>query len=410
MSPLVKRLVYLTVDGALQPLGFSQIYRVVEGLGRRGFPYTLVSLERSRDLADHARVEALDARLQESGVEWRRDVYDDSGGGRAAAKNLTTLMRRTASLAARGDVRAIHARGYVAGFVANGARRLFRVPYVFDSRGYWIDERIDERQWFTTAQREAVARAVERRLFAEAAATVSLTQLQANDIAGGRFGDNGGRPAVCIPTCADFDDFQLKAPARIAEVPESIRARLDGKLVVGLVGSINASYLTDAMIDLARRVLERRPDAHLLVLTAQRDAYRVRLAGLDPARFTIEQADHRAMPGWLALIDWGLQLLAPERPAKRASMPTKLAEFFGSGVRPVHFGCNSEVDDWVRRTGSGVVLQRVDDRALDDAADAIARRGRDREGLATAREIAATHFSLTAGLDRYARLLHPLMS
>jgi hypothetical protein len=398
----VKKILYISLDGALEPLGFSQVYRVVEGLGRRGLPYVLLSLEKPADLADMGRVEELDERLRRAGVTWLRAPYVSGGGGRAAAQNVATLIRHAFVTCARGEVGLVHARGYVPGLAAHALRRTLRVPYVFDARGYWIDERVDEGQWFTTPPRLAAGRLVERNLYAGAAATVSLTQLQADDIASGRFGPNRDRPAVCITTCADFEDFKLKDTST---APAEIRARLQGKLVLGLVGSINASYQTDKMIALAKRVLQKRADAHLLVLSAQKEAYRERLRDGNPAQVSIERADHRAMPGWLGLIDWGLQLLTPERAAKRASMPTKLAEFLATGVRPVHYGCNNEVDEWVRRTGSGLVLNDLGDAALDEAANAIATRSRDRASLERAREIAAPHFALASGVARYEELL-----
>jgi hypothetical protein len=398
----VKKILYLTLDGAMEPLGFSQVYRVVEGLGRRGLPYVLLSLEKPADLADTRRVTELDGRLREAGVTWWREPYAAGGGGQAAARNVATLLRRTLTACARRDVGLIHARGYVPGLAAHAARRTLRVPYVFDARGYWVDERIDEGQWFTSPARLAAGRLVERNLYSGAAATVSLTQLQADDIAGGRFGPNRDRPAVCITTCANFEDFKLKDAST---APPEMRERLKSKLVLGMVGSINASYQTERMIALARRVLARRADAHLLVLSAQRDAYREKLRDVNPAQVSIERADHRAMPGWLGLIDWGLQLLTPERPAKRASMPTKLAEFLATGVRPVHFGCNAEVDEWVRRTGSGVVLKDVSDASLDEAAGIIAAHKLDRPSIKRAREVATTHFSLASGVARYDELL-----
>ena len=38
------RILYVTADGLLEPLGFSQVVRVVEGLVRRGLRYDILSL------------------------------------------------------------------------------------------------------------------------------------------------------------------------------------------------------------------------------------------------------------------------------------------------------------------------------------------------------------------------------
>jgi hypothetical protein len=41
---------YLSFDGVLQPLTFSQVVRVVAGLSRRGIRYHLLSIEQAADL------------------------------------------------------------------------------------------------------------------------------------------------------------------------------------------------------------------------------------------------------------------------------------------------------------------------------------------------------------------------
>jgi glycosyltransferase involved in cell wall biosynthesis len=190
-------------------------------------------------------------------------------------------------------------------------------------------------------------------------------------------------------------------------VPETIRRALEGKLVLGIIGSINRSYLVDETLALVAAVLRRDERAHLLVLSGQVGEYQRRLAavGIDAGRVTLAHADHEAMPEWLSLIDWGMLLLNPSSPAKRASMPTKLAEFLACGVRPVQFGCNTEVSEWVARAGSGLVLPDVAPATLEAAARDISTAPLAEGVLSRARETARPHFSLAAGLDKYERVL-----
>jgi glycosyltransferase involved in cell wall biosynthesis len=115
------------------------------------------------------------------------------------------------------------------------------------------------------------------------------------------------------------------------------------------------------------------------------------------------------MPVWLRRIDWGL-LLLETRPNKGGSMPTKLGEMFAAGVRPVQLGCNDEVRDWVVRTGSGITLPDASDDSLREAAAKIAGARDDRALLRRAREIAQPHFALSAGVDRYERLLRDVIA
>jgi glycosyltransferase involved in cell wall biosynthesis len=400
---MTSKLLYLTADGLLQPLGFSQVVRVVEGLSRRGWPYALFSLERAADLAAENKVRDLKARLSAAGVAWRFAPYGEGGGGRVAAQNEALLV--DAAVSHRGS--GIHARAYHSAVAALAAWVSRRTPYLFDARSYWFDERLEDGRWFTSPIRLAVARGVEHQLFAQAAGVVSLTELQADDVRSGRFGPSRQKAVQCITTCADFDDFTRKPAVECRRVPAEVREVLAGKRVLGIIGSVNRSYLVDETLSLVAEVLRRDANAHLLILSAQRDEYVRRLAvlGIDDARVTLTRADHEAMPEWLSLIDWGMLLLNPDSPAKRASMPTKLAEFLACGVRPVQFGCNVEVSEWVRKTGSGFVLPDVHQQTLASAAERIASSSAELELTTRARELAAPHFSLEAGLTRYEQVL-----
>jgi glycosyltransferase involved in cell wall biosynthesis len=400
-------LLYLTQDGLLEPLMHSQVVRVVERLAALGWRYRIISLEKERDLADGARVRRLRQRLEQAGVAWEYVAFDWGQSSRAAANNLGFLTQRALELAQSGRIRGIHARAYVPAVAALAAWNATRIPWIFDARGYWIDERLEEGRWFTTPLRRAVARGLEHQLFSTASGVVTLTELQARDVEA-RFKPLVPRPVRCITTLADFDDFVRRPLAELRSVPTEAVDRLRHQRVVAIVGSINRSYLVDETLDLARRTLERGPGMHLLVLSGQRDEYRRRLLalGVPEARFTIVRAEHDAMPQWLSLVEWCLLLLQPNSTAKRASMPTKLGELFASGVRPLQFGCNVEVSEWVRRAGTGFVLPDVLPASLDEAATrVVATDTLSADEIEKARQTTAPHFSLAAGSARYDSLL-----
>jgi hypothetical protein len=405
-------ILYLTVDGVLQPLGYSQICRPLLGLARRGFRYKLLSMESRADLANPARVGELQAELAGAGIDWAYLPYDPAGNARAAGLNLVKLAGKAGQLVLRGDVGLIHARAYHAALVARALKRSLRVPYLFDARGRWIDERLLGGRWFTNPLVERGARVVERSLYGNASALVVLTQLHADDIRAGDFGKQDGKRIEVVTTCADFESFALTPRfSRDAQspIPAPLLERLADKLVLGFVGSTNAFYRHRESFQLAREVMERRPDAELLVISAQQREFTelAREARIPEQRITVTSVNHKAMPGWLQRIDWAIQLLNGGV-AKRGSMPTKLAEFLATGVRPIHFGCNDEVAEWVRRTASGIVLESLEPRQLATAAEVVARSARDRPQLEHARDVAKPHFDLASGLDRYESVLREL--
>lgn len=405
-------ILYLTFDGVLQPLAYSQVVRVLVRLGQRGFDYRLLSLERPEHLEDGARVARLRGELESAGVLW---FPIPSAPMRVASRALSTV-RRALSAAARivrsERIRLVHARGYQSAGVAAALLRTHGVPYIFDARGCWIEERAAPGEWFGGALSYAAGKLVEQRLFRDAAAVVTLTELQATDVREGIFGPPG-KPVIVVPTCADYDAFYIceRRPGRpSAGIPEAVRSRLEGKLVVGLVGSLNRSYEPARTMELVRAILDRRADAHLLVLSSQEREYRDLLAatGIADDRVTLTSAPHDRMTEWVHWIDWAPTLLG-KSVAKRGSMPTKLAEFFAAGVRPIHHGCNEEAASWVRRAGSGIVLDELSRGAIEDAASAASAAPLDVQLLYRARARTAPHFSLASGVERYAALLKTLL-
>jgi hypothetical protein len=407
---------YVSFDGVLQPLPFSQVVRVLAGLSRRGLRYHLVSVERAADLDRAELRRAVDDVLHPAGVAWTPVRREGSmGTARRAAYTLARVTTEAALIARREGIMVVHARGYQSAVVARAVKQLLGVAYVFDARGYWIEERSGPGGWFSSAGSYATGKFIEQGLFRAADAVVTLTDLQAADVASGLFGPPP-RWLEVIPTCADYEAFTLSGsrpakPAKSGCVPAQMQARLAESNVMGIVGALNGTYHVKETLALAKHATQMSPSAHLLVLSAQREEYEgaLKAAGIAPERVTLASAQHWDMPDWLQWMDWGL-LLVPETAANRAKMPTKLAEFFAAGVRPVFFGCNSDAARWVERAGSGAVLRSVDEGELRRAARTITGSPVDAGQLHAAREVTAPHFSLASGLDRYERLLRACLS
>ncbi len=403
-------ILYVSFDGVLQPLAYSQVVRVLLALKARGFAYQLLSLERDDDLRDQSRVSSLRRCLEDAGIPWHMIGYDTGQNKGAAARNLRQATRRAWSVARQDGLALTHARSYHGGLVAYALKKLASVSYLFDVRGYWLDERLEEGRWVTRPMVLKGARAVERSLYSHAAGVVSLTGLQALDVRQGVMGNRIPKEVHAIPTCADFSEFQC-VPRAQRTGPEPVRDFIRDKIVVSLIGSINASYDMSASVRLGKKVLEAQPKACLLILSRNREGFSrlVDEHGLERSRVLIHSAPHTEMPRYLSCVDWAIMLLRKNR-AKRGSVPTKLSECFASGVRVAFHGCNDEVEDWVRQVGTGCVVRSLDGQGLDEAARVmVSAPTDDRTGLMLGRARAFEYFSLRRCVDRYEVLLSRLL-
>src|SRR5438105_1912200 len=173
-------ILFISFDGMLQPLGNSQVLTYLYPLSDQGFKFALVSLEQQQDISASA-ISRLTRQLHAHGIEWSWDIFRQ-GGINNAARNLWTTFRMARNRCRRDTIGLIHARSYPAALVARLLEITNGIPYLFDMRGYWIDERVAERLWFTNKIFYALGKKVERHLVRHAKGVITLTELQAQDL------------------------------------------------------------------------------------------------------------------------------------------------------------------------------------------------------------------------------------
>src|ERR1041384_7457231 len=67
-----RRVLYISYNGMLDPLGQSQVIPYLKGLSRRGVTFTLLSFERAQAYSGegHSRCQLLRDELSRFGIEW----------------------------------------------------------------------------------------------------------------------------------------------------------------------------------------------------------------------------------------------------------------------------------------------------------------------------------------------------
>lgn len=393
--------VYISMDGALSHIGYSQVVRLIESLARKGVSMSLVSLERPRDLQQAERVAEIHRRLGHVNAEWTHGTYEEGGTGQSAIRNLTALARLTWLQSRERGRTILHARGYHGALAARAVAMRGRHAWIFDARGAWIDERLEEGRWFSSPVALAAARAVERDLYRRADSVVLLTELHRERVA--RIRSGSSRDTYVIPTCADFESFR---PYVEASDGAGVRERLGSGFLVGIVGSMNRAYRPRETARLARLLTDIRGDCRICVLSSHHEEWTACLgeAGVPKAKIVAKEVSHAEMPAHLSALHCVLMLLEPYSAGKVGAMPTKLAECFAAEVAVCVFGGNSEILEWVERTRGGVVLSTLEEDALLAAAERLATSPH-QPGT---RERARTHFGLDSGSERYCRLYESL--
>jgi glycosyltransferase involved in cell wall biosynthesis len=398
---------YVSYDGVLEPLGESQVVSYLERLAGE-FAITLLSFEKPADAADRARMDAMANRLADRQIAWVPLRYHKRPPVLSTALDTIAGIARGRRVTRAHATRIVHARGYVPALIALGVRGATRAAFLFDMRGFWVDEKVEAGHWRSGGLLFRIGKWWERRFYARADAVVSLTAAGARAIPELGVTVAPGVPIEVIPTCADLRRFS--PGPKDAELMS--RLKLAGGPVIGCVGTMGNWYLRQPMIDCLAVFAKSWPDLRILIVTRDdRSAVRADLekAGVSPERLAVTTASFEAMPRYVRLFDAGVFFIKPSF-SKRASAATKLAEFLGCGV-PVLI--NDGVGDSggiVREGRVGLVLDSLDPAAVAAAVPRLYALITDSAVGERCRGVATAVFDLDDGVTRYRRLYRELLA
>jgi glycosyltransferase involved in cell wall biosynthesis len=379
MSPQLPRVIYVSYDGAAEPLGASQVVPYLVGMARDA-RITLISFEKTP-----APV-ATRLRLQDAGVRWTPLRYH-----RSPPVASTAIDIRTGAGAIRKELPAaqgpaiLHARSYVAALMAVRSGALERARFIFDIRGFWADERVEGGIW-RRGLLYRIAKRFEREFFRQADAVVTLTAAsvpQIREWLGPR-----DVPVEVIPTCVDTRRFYVRPPN-----PDGPRAVWSG--------SVGTWYRLDLGVKVASAL-----GMPLYVMTQQVEEAKAMVGQRAGAVSAVRPDD---VPVELAAGDVGLCLVRPSF-SKLASAPTRVGEHLAAGNPVVALAGVGDLDRFLEQEGVGVVLPDDSDESIQRGSEQVQELLRDPDTPQRCRSVALQRFSLDRGIARYLRLYRDLHS
>lgn len=369
-------IIYLTLDGLLDPLGRSQIVSYVVPQVKQGLRFHFMSFEKKSRLYG-PKVADLKRQLKLVGCEWSYVIFH---GRKSFVKGALSYLRFIIMVfrvlgSGRADV--VHCRSFPVCFVAVFLRLFFKFKIVLDTRGLWFRERVEASmvRGLSFSCRYYLAKKVEDFLIARSSHVIFQTN------AGARLAlkdspKNNTKVSI-INNTADFDRFGL--------VDEQLRIELKANLginpedvCVGYSGSLGFWYLIDEMLLFFELFRERFTKSSFLILTNDDPTVLIdKCSRIDPTlldRLVIVSAMDNDLGGLTSIFDVSVCFIRPLS-SKRASSPTKVGESLASGVPVIankHIGdleqqfsqinCGWIVGDFSRPSLSHLV-QRV--RVLD---------------------------------------------
>jgi glycosyltransferase involved in cell wall biosynthesis len=399
---------YLSYDGMTDPLGGSQVLPYLEGLAKRGHRIWLVSCEKPD--ADRQAWDRAAKQCEGAGIEWRPLRYHRRPPVLSTLWDVRALDQVAESLQKNVAFDLVHCRGYVTALVGLRLKRRHDVPFLFDMRGFWPDEKVESGSWsLANPLFKAIHRFFKKRetdFLLEADAIVSLTRAAREEMMSRPADKRPRREAAVIPCCVDLDHFGMRSN----EMRRAARQELGidhHAPVLGYLGSLGEYYMLDDMLRFFVALRAHRPGARFLFVTKNPPAPIRQAAashGIGPDELIIRAADRADVPRLISAADYGVCFIWPTF-AKTACSPTKLGEMLALGI-PVAVNAGvGDVDAVMADTKAGVTVDRFDTEALMVAADALISLA---TGPAQIREGAKRWFRLDDGIMAYDELYRSL--
>lgn len=400
----MKNVLYITYDGLTDPLGQSQILPYLQHLTEQGYRFTILSFEKRFRFEKESKV--VQDIVDRAGIKWVPLFFTSKPPILSKLYDRYRMWQTALGLHRQHHFDLVHCRSYVAAEMGLRLKQKYGVKMLFDMRGFWADEKVDNGQWDLNKvlfkQIYKTYKAKERQFLLHADGIVSLTQAAKDYLLQQK--EYGHLLIDVIPCCADLAhfDYENVPVQKVEEVRNRLGISASTKVITYL-GSIGGWYMTKEMFRFFSILYQHHPEYVMLILTKDNPEIvkaEAAEAGIPREKVLVTYSTREDLPAYLSLCHCSLFFIRNTF-SKTASSPTKHAELMGMGI-PVICNDIGDTGNIIRDTGTGFVINEFDDKSITEAVQALAAL--EHIDKSYIRQCACNVFDLKAGVERYSNV------
>lgn len=391
------KILYVTYDGILEPLGQSQVLAYQEKLAEN-FEIFLLSYEKPADLRNSKLLDDMQKRISDTSIKWTFRKYHKTPSIFATAYDIFAGLIHCSYLVWKHKITIVHARSYPPALLALFLKYLFGVKFIFDMRGFWADERVDGNIWLKDSYIYKLTKRLERLFILNADHIISLTNAAVREIRNFPFVEPSSINLSVISTCVDLKKFSARHSVNQSD------------FVLGYLGTVGTWYLFQETIHAFKALLKILPYAKILIINKNEHDFiweSFKKHNIPSSAVEIISANYDEVPDLIKKMDATVFFLKPLF-SKQASAPTKLGEFLASGVPCLTNYGVGDVSEIIQSSGVGVTIKDFSDNSIINGVKGLIELTKQEDIITRCRETALLKFSLEDGVSSYSKIYKSL--
>jgi glycosyltransferase involved in cell wall biosynthesis len=391
------------------PLGQSQVIPYLAGLSKAGYEITLLSCEKRERFAVQGSF--ISNLLKSHNIRWEHVYFTSFPPILSKYYDLGKLRGKANQLHKEIGFSMVHCRSYVAADLGYSLKKKSGIKFLFDIRGFWVDERVDGGLWDlrNPVYKRAYKTYKEKEAnYVHAADTiVSLTENGKAEMQ--NWPSWKGCPIDVIPCCADYELFSLTGKNE-SEASKTKLGFSKDDFVVSYLGSLGTWYMLEEMLDFFKVLKEKKKNAKFLFISNGEEQKILQAAAarkITHGDIKIVNGKRAEVPALAKASDISLSFIKSCY-SKKSSSPTKLGELLAMGIPVI---CNSgigDVDEIIRTTNGGLMIR---DLSIGSYVDAVSRLDEflEKKDAAAIREKSRDYYDLSGGVQKYRNIYERLL-
>ena len=400
-----KNILYLTYDGLTDPLGQSQILPYVYSLNKnQDFKFTIISFEKKEN---NYLIDNLKALTKDNGIHWIPLRYTKKPLIISTIIDLFKLNATIVKLIKNKSIDLIHSRSYIVSLIALRLKKSKNIPFIFDMRGFYADERLDGKVWPVN---QIIFKYVykyfkfkERNFLQLSSHIISLTSSGKKEIQSWNLPYLS--PISIIPCCTDEDCFNLD---NIKPKRKQLGIKKND-FIISYVGSIGTWYMLDQMLDFFKALVKVKSNSKFLFITkdSPNQIYeKCSKKNISKSSIIVQESSRELMPSYIGISNFSIFFILPYY-SKKASSPTKMGEIMNLGIPII---CNSgigDVDNVMNECMPELLVNEFNDQEYERVINLILTNYKVKSTRIV--QTAKKYYSLTKGVQKYADIYREIL-